>query len=262
MIINAVLCYAVHSLNSSAPDNCKRILINYYDIEEIIDAKKALWAAVSSDDIGKYEERRSSSNRPAKVENVNDIFKALKHLDKLNKTPVFVVKDLDRIPSNHPEELNNLMLIQRLANLEKCRDTHNDILQKLCIDVINLQDDTRPNDASYENQKSANKSYSDAVASNITNKNDNAVNLPQIVVTPPTSSTNLVAHSDNTSVINSDVNNHSTESDANTNNNSGHSRNSNGSNNGNNNGNSNTGNNSNNSNGNTDNNENSNTNAT
>ena len=60
------------------------------------------------------------------------------------------------------------------------------------------------------------------MASNITNKNDSAVNLPQIVVTPPTSSTNLVAHSDNTSVINSDVISYSTESDANATLNSGH----------------------------------------
>ena len=73
---------------------------------------------MSSDDIGKYEERRSSGRRPAKFENVNDIFNALKHLDKIKKTPVFVVQDLDRIPSNHPEELNHLMLIQRLVNLE------------------------------------------------------------------------------------------------------------------------------------------------
>ena len=256
MIINAVLCYAIHSLNSSAPDNCKRTLINYYDIDEIIDAKKALWGAVSSDDIGKYEDRRSSVNRPAKVENVNDIFNALKHLDKIKKTPVFVVQDLDRIPSNHPEELNHLMLIQRLENLEKCRDTHNEILSQLCIDLINLQDGTRPNDATYDNQQSADKSYSDAVASNITNKNDNAAIIPQIVVTPPTNSINVETPSDNTSVINSDVNSHSTESDAN---NSGHSRNSNVSNNGNNNNvNNNTGNNNN---GNNDNNANSNTNA-
>ena len=62
-------------MDSSCSDNIKKIVQNFYDDKDIVDAKKALWNA-KGNKLGRYMERNSSENRPAKVPNVQDIFDA------------------------------------------------------------------------------------------------------------------------------------------------------------------------------------------
>ena len=72
MIINELLCYALHNVHSSAGDNVKRIMQTFYTIDEIISAKKSLWDACA-DTLGPYPERKSSDKRPANIPHMNDI---------------------------------------------------------------------------------------------------------------------------------------------------------------------------------------------
>lgn len=193
MLINEVLCFLIHRIQGNAADNIKRVLLNFYNADEIITAKKALWDIVSTDHIGEYHDRRTNDRRPAIVEHVNDLMKALNDLDSLNLVPEVAAKDLDRIPSRLPEELNTLMMIQRIADLEKCRDEHNGILTNMLIDVLNLQDGTRPVNA-----------VSD-MSRNINNNATNNTVIPQILVTPPTDITGENVQPDHESANNDAV---------------------------------------------------------
>ena len=135
MIINEVLCYIIHRVQGNSAENCKRVLLNFYNEDEVINAKKVLWDAVSADHIGEYHDRRSTDRRPAIVEHLNDLFKAINDLDSLSLLPDVAAQDLDRIPSVLPEVLNMLMVVQRLKDLERSRDEHTDILTNMVIDI-------------------------------------------------------------------------------------------------------------------------------
>ena len=63
MIVNEALCYILYCMHSSAPDNVKRVIINFYNSEEIIAAKKALWDKCS-DHLGRYHDHRTTDGRP------------------------------------------------------------------------------------------------------------------------------------------------------------------------------------------------------
>ncbi len=149
MIINELLAYAVHYVNASALDNVKRIIQSFYSSNEITAAKKALWDACGNA-LGKQPERKSTDKRPGLVAHINDIFDALKTLDAVDKLPDVVARNLDRLPDRQPEELNLLMIIQRIAALEKSRDQHNDALSTRVIDILDLM-------------KSESRSYTDAL---------------------------------------------------------------------------------------------------
>ena len=64
---------------------------------------------------------------------MNDLIKAINDLDAVDLLPDVAAKDLDRIPSILPEELNMLMMVQRLKDLERSRDEHNNILTNMLI---------------------------------------------------------------------------------------------------------------------------------
>lgn len=151
MIINELLAYAMHFVNTSAYDNVKRIIQSFYSSSEIITAKKALWEACG-DVLGKLPERKSTDKRPGSVAHIIDILDALKSLDALEKLPDVVARNLDRLPDRQPEELNLLMIVQRVAALEKSSEQHSDALSSIAVDVLNLKE-------------SRHRSFSDALIS-------------------------------------------------------------------------------------------------
>ena len=139
MIINELLCYTFHHVNSGTFDNIKRILYNFYDDTEVVAAKRVLWD-VCKDDLGPWEDRRGSDARTAKHAHIEDIMAAAKKLDAKEKLPDIVAKNLDKVPDRQPEELNYIMLIQRVAQLEKCKADNDEILSRMAIDILNLQE--------------------------------------------------------------------------------------------------------------------------
>ena len=50
---------------------------------------------------------------------LDDIFQELNKLDSINKLPTFVVKNINRIPDQQPEENNKISIINRVCKLEQ-----------------------------------------------------------------------------------------------------------------------------------------------
>ena len=235
MIINEALCYIQHFVNSSAHDNVKRIIVNFYTIDELIEAKKALWKACGQH-LGKYHDRRTTDDRPAISAYAQDIMEAVNDLDKL---PDVVARNISRLPDRQPEELNMLRLVQRIADLEKSRDRHNETLTNLAIDVLKLNDnkDTGNSETSIISANKTNNkniahsisSYKAAVANtqvvvpaptNVTNSESPENITPQLTVTPATDEEDndstdetLITDTANTTPVeNSNANNRSSQS--------------------------------------------------
>ena len=64
MIVNGLLCYAIHHLDSGANFDIEHYLFKFYKRADIIAAKKVLWNACK-DDLGKYDNRKNSELRAA-----------------------------------------------------------------------------------------------------------------------------------------------------------------------------------------------------
>ena len=126
MIVNGVLCYAIHYMNSDADHDIEHYLFKFYKHANVVEAKRILWSTCK-DDLGEYENRKTTGERSATEAHIHDIMHALKKLDALNKTPEVYVKDLDSVPDRQPADLNYAMLVQRVADLMKYKAETNDI---------------------------------------------------------------------------------------------------------------------------------------
>ena len=136
-IINELLTYAIHYISSSTIDNVKKIVNQFYSEDDILDAKKVLWSS-SPDTLGAMQERKSTKARNASAANINDIFDALAKLDALDKLPNVSAKNMDKLPNRDPEELNLMYIVQRIADLERAREEHNETLTNLAIDILKM----------------------------------------------------------------------------------------------------------------------------
>ena len=65
VIYNELLLYAKHYMDSSSIENVMKMIQQFYEDCEIIEAKKALWA-IKGNSLGPYPERKSTDNRPAR----------------------------------------------------------------------------------------------------------------------------------------------------------------------------------------------------
>ena len=93
MITNALLTYAKHHISDSALDNVKRMTNYFYNADDIIEAKKLLYAN-REDTLGPFPVRKNTETRNASVAHVDDIFDGLKTLDSLNEDLDVVVRNL------------------------------------------------------------------------------------------------------------------------------------------------------------------------
>ena len=137
MHINELLCYATYHLNNSNINNIKTIIRSFYSSDDLSNAKKMLWD-LCSDSLEPYTERRNTENRTSQEANISDIFDALCKLDALEKTPVFVARDVSMIPDRQPEKLNLVSIINRLSSVEKKMTDYDDVLSKHEIELQNL----------------------------------------------------------------------------------------------------------------------------
>ena len=162
IIINELLTYAIHYIHSSIIDNIKKCINQFYSEDDILEAKKVLWS-ISNDVLGAMQERKSTKARNASIANINDIFDALMKLDSLDKLPNAVAKNIDKVPSRQPEELNLLYVVQRVAELERAKEEHNETLTKLAIDILKLKEEnaTSPqlDNVARDNGATKNKSW-------------------------------------------------------------------------------------------------------
>ena len=138
-IINEVLTYISHYIHNSTVNNIIKIAINFYNNEEILEAKKLLWN-IDDLNLGNFIERRDSDKRSCSEANINDILDALIKLDSEQNLPNFVAKNIDKLPDRQPEELNLLFLINRIATMEKTLKNHSENLSLFGIELMEVKD--------------------------------------------------------------------------------------------------------------------------
>ena len=136
MIVNELLNYVYHYIDKSA------IVLNFYTVNEVTEAKKCIWQNFK-DHLESYSERKSTEKRSAKDANLDDIFKALKALDEGEVSCEFVSKDLSRLPSVNPEELNTTFLLERVTSIEKRLADYEKVLSNQRVDFLKLQDNVQ-----------------------------------------------------------------------------------------------------------------------
>ena len=143
MLVNELLTYAIFSFNGNGIDKCKKIMIDFYNNDEILAAKRSLWITCEKDLKKRFQSRNSTDNRTAAAANLDDIMEAIKDLDTKGKLPECVARDISRIPDRQPEELNMLYVLSQITELKKASKTHEECLSKIKIEVMPLQDEAK-----------------------------------------------------------------------------------------------------------------------
>ena len=120
VLIQPVLSYLVYALQSGPLDNVKLAAIGYFTDDQISEAKDALWNHCGSEIIGNKPKRKELQSRSVREAHIMDILTAWAKLESCDKLPTVVINaiDLCKIPNSHPEELNNITLIDRLNRME------------------------------------------------------------------------------------------------------------------------------------------------
>ena len=134
LFINELLTYASFYIHNSSITNIKKIIDGFYDNEDIITAKKLLWEVAGSK-LSSYSERKTTENRTSAEANINDIFEALQKLDSIESLPIFVAKDVEKIPDRQPEEINLIAIVNRISKLEKRNKYYEEALSNHEIDL-------------------------------------------------------------------------------------------------------------------------------
>ena len=145
MIVNAVLSFAIYANSGNGMHNCKKVMMDFYNDEEIKNAARSLWMACSKDLPKPFQNRRSTDNRQASAQYLEDIMDAIKRLDAKGKLPDVVTRDISRLPDRQPEQLNMLYVINEMAELKKASKCYEENLSNLKIDVLKLQDNAKNN---------------------------------------------------------------------------------------------------------------------
>ena len=145
MIVNGLLCYTIHHLGSAARDNIELTLKNFYNHQEVVEAKETLWAACG-DHLKVLSLCKNGKLRSAKEGNIEEIMDALVKLDGISQTPAVCVSNLDTVPDRQPESWNYASMIQEVAALKRYRYETEQTLSKLAVDIFNLQDITQSHD--------------------------------------------------------------------------------------------------------------------
>ena len=145
MIVNGLLCYAIHHLGSAARDNIELTLKNFYNHQQVVEAKEALWGACG-DHLKTLSLCKNGKLRSAKEGNIEEIMAALIKLDGISCTPNVCVSNLDTVPDRQPESWNYASMIQEVADLKRYRYETEQTLSKLAVDIFKLQDITLTHD--------------------------------------------------------------------------------------------------------------------
>ena len=120
VLIEPVIAYIVFFMQSGTFDNIKNATLGAFTEAEISSAKDDLWTHCGSRIIGEKKRRKETSARTIKEANIIDIMQAISQLDKSDSLPNMAInaRSLQFIPRSHPEELNNISLVDRLNRLE------------------------------------------------------------------------------------------------------------------------------------------------
>lgn len=126
-------------MQSASHVNIRRMLLSHYTTDQLSDAKMVLWDAADRAVIGDYQSRRGSNNRSKCEREVDDLIDAMIKLDEADRMPEITMsaKDIALIPSFHPEESNNVYMVERLNALEKrLDDLHHRVMTPAFSEVV------------------------------------------------------------------------------------------------------------------------------
>lgn len=176
VIIQPLLAYMQFSLQSGTQDNVKAAVLGHFTADQILDAKIALWDGSAMDIIGPMARRKDSTVRSEKEAHCQDILIALSKLDKADCLPTIAIDALSLgiIPRSHPEELNNISLVDRLNRMEAKLTKMQELLDRTVAEnlVIKEKIEYRPD-------------YASVVVNGKPNGGVTASETPTIVITKP-----------------------------------------------------------------------------
>jgi hypothetical protein len=142
VIIEPVLTYISFALQSGTVENIKKAVLGHFTDEQVLDAKNVLWEKGNNEIIGRKQRRMAGHKRTQREADCSDIIIALNKLDEAGVMPIFVIDylSLGVIPRSHPEELNNISLIDRLNRLEMRITQVQSIADNTAAENLNLKD--------------------------------------------------------------------------------------------------------------------------
>ena len=127
-ILNGLLYYVGTVIHNSTRDKIVRIIVSFYNSNDIISAKRLLWSSSDKSVIGDYVGRNNSPNRSQSEANTIDIIEAMVKLDQKSVMPKFAASFTDKVPLRFPEELNLLCISERLNKVEAVISTQTEII--------------------------------------------------------------------------------------------------------------------------------------
>ena len=128
MTIDELLNYVSYYLSNSCIDKINKMILDFYSPDEILKSKKQLWS-ICKENLPPYIERKTTINRLSSEANLIDIIEAIKKLDSECCLPVFVTRDIERIPERQPEETNIVCILNRICSVEKLiRDLEDNVI--------------------------------------------------------------------------------------------------------------------------------------
>ena len=117
IVLNELLSYVSCYRGRSSVECIRRVLLNVYSPEEVSVAKKLMVRDFSTliKNTALTIERRSSTTRPARDAEIDDIIQLFEELDaqKALEGYVFAASALDRLPKYAPEEINICAVVDR-----------------------------------------------------------------------------------------------------------------------------------------------------
>ena len=144
-IIDPVLCYIVYGVNSGTHASVKKAVLGHFTAAAISKAKDILFEKCDNTVIGKKQRRNSTMVRTNTEANLADIMDAITLLDNKGKLPnlAILANDLKDIPRSHPEELNNISLVDRLNKLEDTIQALKDITERSLQENVELREELK-----------------------------------------------------------------------------------------------------------------------
>jgi hypothetical protein len=121
LIVNELLCYCKNKFDLATNKQLKLILNSFYTEEELSDAKQLLHEAASKviSDYPRLIKRNKSDNRCKLL--VDDLIDYLTKVDENNcweKLPVYVARNISRIPTVPIEDIEIFIMAERLERVD------------------------------------------------------------------------------------------------------------------------------------------------
>ena len=118
---NAMLTYVAFSRETSANELIAKACKQFYSIEELQEAKEALWKVGDKDIMPAYVKRRDSTVRSEVDAIIDDILNAMQKLDEADRMPSLAVTPagMHRMPRVPPAETCSISICERVGTLEQ-----------------------------------------------------------------------------------------------------------------------------------------------